>query len=68
MSRRVAAVGLGLWLLVMGFLLGRLAEKVWFNQARAAVLDQLSEHERRVLGRLMRLEHRPAFGCGDARS
>lgn len=59
MSRRpiVVAVGLvGVWLAVLGFLVGMVVERVRFDGRRAVVLGELARDARRVRAYLMDLE------------
>ena len=67
MTRRRAVLGLllGLWLFGMGFLLGRLAEKLWFDHARGQILAELDDGVRRVRTHLMWIERGAMVICAE---
>lgn len=54
-TRRVAGA-IALWVGLVGFLLGCVTERIWFDEALGALLWQLEDDERRVHARLMQLE------------
>lgn len=58
--RRVLALGLGLYAVVMGFLAGMLLERVRFDVERASVLTRVASAEQRLHARLMDLERHRA--------
>jgi hypothetical protein len=52
----VLFVGLGFYLVALGFLGGALAERIRFDRQRALVLDRLTATEQQLHTRLMSLE------------
>ena len=48
---------LGVYLLVLGFLVGMLVSAIRFDGQRAAILSKLDDASTRVRAQLMRLEH-----------
>jgi hypothetical protein len=66
MSRRYAAVGVGLalYVAVMGFLGGMLAERVRFDVERGSILRRVAFAEQRLHAHLMELERAGLASAG----